>query len=163
MIADAEAQAELALRHGEGLVKAAGGILDGVHAHVGAQVIVDLAPGQGDEGVRAGGGDPPGLGCAAVEDLHRGGLEKIAVKAGELHIAHRGGVFLRAHVVAAVVLIAAHLLDEAVQGVRALVVDAGADVVDELVFLTVHIVAQQQPAAHGRGEQHFAQKLGHGL
>ena len=61
-----------------------------------------------------------------------------------------------------VVLAAAHLLETALDGVAALVVDAAADDVEQLFLLAVHILGQQQAAARVGGEQHLRQQLAHG-
>ena len=59
------------------------------------------------------------------------------------------------------ILIAAHLLDAALHGVAALLVDAAADQVQQLFLLAVHVLGQQQTAPRDGGQQHLRHQRAH--
>ena len=153
------ADAELPLVHVQRLFREAGRLFQGVHAQVGADLIVDLAPGQGDERVPQAGADFPLGGTAAVEDLHRTLLQKAVVLAGELFVVDVLALALAAQAAHGEILIAAHFLHAAHERVAALFVDPAADGLQHLFLLTVHILRQQQAAPGGGGEQQTAQQL----
>ena len=167
-LAQAEADYQLALTHIHLLLHIPGLGLHRVHADIGAQVIVDLPPGQGGQSLPKGGGNLFHPRLAAVEQLHRAGLQKRPVVPGQLLVVDVLGLLLAAQAADGEVLKAAHLLDAAGEGIAAFVVDAAADALQQLLLLAVHILGQQQAApglgreqhvrhqAHGAGQQRFS-------
>ena len=157
--AQTPADDQLALAHVQLFLHAAGLVLQGVHAHVRAEVVVDLPAGQGSQCV-AQDGDQRLLGrAAAVKDLDGAGLQQIVIVAGQLLVVDVLALALAAEASHREVLAAAHLLNAAKQGVPPLLVDAAADGLKHLFPLAVHILLQQEPAAGVGGEQHLAHQL----
>ena len=153
-LAQAEADYQLALTHIHLLLHIPGLGLHRVHADISAQVIVDLSPGHGGQSLPESGGDLLHPRLAAVEQLHRAGLQKLPVVPGQLFIIDVLGLLLAAQAADGEVLKAAHLLNAAGQGIAALVVDAAANPLQQLLLLAVHILGQQQAAPGLGGEQH---------
>ena len=160
-LAQAEAHHQLALAHVHLLLHIPGLSLHRVHADIGAQVIVDLSPGHGGQGLPEGGGDLLHPRLAAVEQLHRAGLQKRPVVPGQLFVVDVLGLLLAAQAADGEILKAAHLLNAAGEGIAALIVDAAADALQQLLLLTVHILGQQQ-AAPGIGRKQHIRHQAHG-
>ena len=74
---------------------------------------------------------------------------------GKLFVIDIFALILAAEAADGEVLVAAHLLNTALDGVAALVVYLTADQLNELFLLAVHILRQQQTAAGGGGEQNL--------
>ena len=158
-LAETPADHELGLRHVHLLGIAPRLALERVETHIGADVIVDLAARQGRKRVAQQVFHALFVRAAAVEDLDGARLQQGAVLLRQLLIADRLRALLVAETVDGVVFAAAHLLDAARDRPADLVVDSGADGLQQLVALAVHILRQQQAAARVGRAQQLAQQL----
>ena len=151
--AETVAHGELPLRDRERLGHIARLGFERVHADVRADVLVDLAARHRREHVREDARDAPALERAAVEDLHGARREHVVVAHRELAVVDALGVRLFAETGHGVVLAAAHVGVQPLDGVGALVVHAGADALEQLLTLAVHDIRPQQAAARVRVQQ----------
>ena len=103
------------------------------------------------------------LRAAAVEDLDARSRQQLLIEVPQRRAVQRGGGLLRAETGYAVALAAAHLLQQALVGVLALVVKRGADRVDQIILLALHVVRAEHAALPRRAEQHLAEQVGGGL
>ena len=121
------------------------------------------APGQGGEGLQQGVLHPGDGGAAAVEQLQPGGGHHLPAVGMELLVVDGGGGSLVAQTADAVGLIAAHLLQKPQVRPVPLIVADGADAVQQVGPLAVHIF-RQIPAVAGDGvQQQLPQQGGGGL
>ena len=132
-------------------------------AHVTVGLLSVGVDGQLGKGLLQRGGDPLHVGAAAVIDLHARVGQQVAVL-----LPQHGGLggrdgLLGTQLVHTVALLGTHLLDEAVGGVGALIVDLRADAVNEIGLLTVHIGPGEDTLLRIGLEQHLAQQTGGGL
>lgn len=95
----------------------------------------------------------PSLERAAVENFYRAGGQHVVVAHGQFAVVDALGVRLLAEAGHGVVLAAAHVRVQALDGVGALVVHPGADALEQLLALAVHNVGPQQAAARVRVQQ----------
>ena len=121
-VAEAIAHDELALSDAQLVGEFAHGLLNGVHAYIRADIIVDLSSGHAAECIRELLGNGVRAEAAAVEDLDRAGHDKAAVMLGELLIIYIFRRVLGAEARYGKRLVAAHLLDKPLQRPRTLVV-----------------------------------------
>ena len=101
--------------------------------------------------------------AAAVEQLDMRAHQGVLVEIIQCGAVQRGDGVLGAEAGNAVALAAAHLLDEPLVSVIPLVVENGANGVDEVVLLAVHIGGEKNAALRHRTQQHLAEQVGGGL
>ena len=159
-LAQAPAHGQLALGHVHCLPEHPRLGLDGVHAHVGAYVEVQLAARKRLQRRQRGGAHGGEALAAAVEYLHRAGGKQLAVAARQLGVVYGLGLVRVGHNARAQILVLAHQLYQPLQRVGHAVVFRGAYAVGQLGLLAVHIVGQQQSAARVRSREQFTQQLG---
>ena len=128
-------------------------LFERIHADIGADVLVDLAARHRREHVCEDARNGLALERAAVEDLHRACCQHVVVAHRELAVVDALGVRLLAEAGHGVVLAAAHVRVQALDGVGALVVHPGADALEQLLALAVDNVGPQQAAARVRVQQ----------
>ena len=144
------AHGELPLRDRERLGHIARLGFERVHADVRADVLVDLAARHCREHIREDARNGLALERAAVENFHRARREHVMVAHRELAVVDALGVRLFAEAGHGVVLAAAHVRVQSLDGVGALVVHPGADALEQLLALAVDNVGPQQAAARVR-------------
>ena len=158
-VAQSESQHQFALLKIQGLLHIAGLRLHGIEPHVGAQIQIQLLPGQGGQGLQHQQFHAVGTAGAAVEDLHRGLRQDPVVMLGQILVADGIHRLLRAETHGGVVFETAHLLHAPGEGIAALVVDAAADDVLHLFLFAVHHVGKEQSAPGLGTQEHLSHEV----